>query len=128
MIRKIIGSVVIYGLVMYGIIMAGPSIDFTPYLVYPAQSLDTISAFFLVWWVMRVVYVLMRKILKIISLPVWFITFWISNAFINIGVLYLVPVVLMAVQSEFIVTIWSFLEILILSVMLAVLWIITKYF
>lgn len=128
MIRKTIGSIVIYGAVMYGIVMVWPSFDFTPYIIYPAQSLNTLSMFFLVWWVLRALYVIMRRILKIISLPLWFLTFGISNTIINVGVLYLVPVVVHAVQSQIVITVGSFLEIVLLSVLLAVLWIITKYF
>jgi uncharacterized membrane protein YvlD (DUF360 family) len=63
----------------------------------------------------------MRKILKVLSLPIGFITFGVSNTFINIGILYLFPVVLSAVQSEITITIGSFLEIVMLSVLLAVL-------
>lgn len=128
MIRKTIGSIVIYGAVMHAIIMVWYRFDFTPYIIYPAQSLNTLNIFFLVWWVLRLLYVVMRKILKVLSLPIGFITFGVSNTFINIGILYLFPVVLSAVQSEITITIGSFLEIVMLSVLLAVLWIVTKYF
>jgi uncharacterized membrane protein YvlD (DUF360 family) len=127
MIRKMIGSIVIYGAVFYCIILSWPSIDFTPYVVYPAQSLNTLSVFFLVWSVMRFIYEVIRKVLKILSLPVWLITFGLSNTIINIWVLYAVPVVLNSLQSQFIVTVWSFIEVLMLSILLAILGIITRY-
>lgn len=128
MIRKTIGSIVIYGAVMYAIIMIWYRFDFTPYIIYPAQSLNTLNIFFLVWWVLWLLYVVMRKILKILSLPLGFITFGVSNTFINIGVLYLVPVAVNSLQSEILITAWSFVEIVLLSILLAVLWVVAKYF
>lgn len=128
MIRKAIGSIVIYGAVMYMIVMLGPKFDFTPYIIYPAQSLKTLSVFFLVWWVLWFVYVILRRILKILAMPLGWVSFGLSNTIINLWALYIIPVILNTYQSTFVVTVGSFLELLILSALLAIVWIVTKYF
>lgn len=127
MIRKLLGWILIYGFIMFMVVEYGPTFDFQAITLDPANSLRSTPFFLLIWWIFWFLYDVLRRLLKILTIPFNWITFGLIHTALNIGVLYAFGVVVNSLELGITVTMWTLMEVIILSILLWIVGFFIKY-
>lgn len=127
MIRKILGWIVMYSIVIYLIVEFWPSFDFHAMSISPPGSLRITPIFLLIWGIFWLVYDIVRRILKVIAIPLNRITFGLTNIIVNIAMLYAFATVVAYADMGVTITMWNIIEVIILAFILGVFGLFIKY-
>jgi uncharacterized membrane protein YvlD (DUF360 family) len=127
MLRKMLWGIVIYSFIMYMIVEFWPVYDFQAISLDPENSLRSTPFFLLIWWIFWFMYDILRRLLKLLTLPFNWITFWFVHTALNIWTLYAFGYVVNALELWIQVTMWSLIEVVILSFLLWIVWFFIKY-
>lgn len=127
MVRKVLGWLLIYALTIYMIVAFWPWYDYYPIRIDPPQAIEYIPFFLVLWWVLWIVYDVIRYVLKVLTIPLNFMSFGVVHWIINVGVLYIIPHFVAQTEMGVTVTMWNFLEVAILAILLSILGLLIKY-
>lgn len=120
MIAKALWWILIYSLLIYAVIVWWPQWDFYPLTISPAAQANNIGIFLLLGIALRLVYDVIRYVVKLVTLPLNWLTLGILHILINILILYLMPWVFTALQTGVTITMWSLLEVALFSLGLGI--------
>jgi len=127
MIRKVFGWIVIYAIFVYCLLTFWPQFDFYPLRLTPADSLNNLPIFLILWWVFWLIYDLIRCVLKFITIPFNALSFWTVHLILNVWILYTVPYFVSLANTGTTVTMGSIVEVAIMAFMLSIIGLLIKY-
>ena len=115
MVRKILGGILIYSFVVYIIVSFWPAYDFYAIRLDPPNSLQNTPLFLMLGGIFRLIYDVIRHVLKLITLPLNWISFGLVHILLNIWLLYAFPYIVNALDIGVTMTMWSLVEVLIMA-------------
>ncbi len=127
MLRKILGGILIYSFIVYIIVSFWPSYDFYAIRLDPPNSLQNTPLFLLLWGIFRLIYDVIRHILKLVTLPLNWMSFGLIHILLNIWLLYAFPYIVNALDIGVTMTMGSLIEVMIMAVILSVMGVFIKY-
>lgn len=127
MIRKVLWWILVYALVAYGVVTIGSTYDFFPFVITPAQSIHNIPFFLILGGVFWLVFDVIRYILKLLTIPFNMFSFGAIHLFLNVGVLYLIPVLINKNTMGVTITMGTFMEVALLAIVLSIIGLFVKY-
>lgn len=127
MIRKVLWGMLLYAVFVYSLVVFGPWYDFYPLRVIPMQGLNNVPFFLVLWWLLWLIYDVIRYVLKFVTWPINALWFWIAHMLINIWVLYLLPLWVNLTNMWTKVTMWNFFEVAIMALLLSFIGLLFKY-
>lgn len=127
MVRKVLGGILIYAVFVYALVNFWPSFDFFPIRLSPHQWLENVPFYLVIWWLLRLIYDVIRYVLKFITIPINIFWFGIIHFLINIWVLYLLPYGVNKAGMGTQVIMGSFFEVAIMALLLWMLGLLFKY-
>jgi len=120
MIAKALWGILIYSLLIYAVTVRWPQWDFYPLTILPADQVNNIGIFLLLGIALRLVYDVIRYVVKLVTLPLNRLTLGVLHILINILILYLMPRVFTTLQTWVTITMWSLLEVWLFSIWLSI--------
>lgn len=100
---------------MYATIVRWPQWDFYPIKITPPEAVENIIVFLLLGLSLRFVYDIVRYIVKLATIPVNRFTLWTLHILLNIGILYLLPVVFSFLYPSVTIQMGVFVEVALFS-------------
>lgn len=86
----------------------------------------TIITFFILWAIFWFLNMIVKKVLKIITLPLKYLTLGLSSVLINIGMFYIFEIILRSYDIGILIQLWGILQVLILSLAITVVYLLVK--
>lgn len=127
MLRKVLWWILLYAVFVYALVVFWPTYDFFPLVLSPQQWIDNVPFFLVLWWLLRLIYDVIRYVLKFITIPINVLAFGFVHLVINIWVLYLIPYWVNKAWMGTVVTMGNFFEVAIMAFMLSMIGLLFKY-
>ncbi len=127
MLRKILWGILIYSFVVYIIVSFWPTYDFYAIKLDPSNSLQSTPLFLLLWGIFWLIYDVIRHILKLVTLPLNWVSFGLVHILLNVWLLYSFPYIVNALDIWVTMTMGTIIEVMIMAVILSVMGVFIKY-
>ncbi len=120
--RELIISIIINAIILFFVSTFIPELGFKVI----SSSYWALATFFILWTIFWFLNIVIKKILKIITLPLKYLTLWLSSLIINIGMFYLFELVLRSYDIGILIQLWSILQVFLLSLTITIVYLLIK--
>ena len=87
---------------------------------------NTIATFWILWWIFWILNSVVKNIAEVITLPIKYLTFWLSSLAINIWVFYLFKYIINSLDIGIQVILWNIVQVILMSLVILIYYLIKK--
>lgn len=122
MLQKIILGICVYTLLLFVIVKRGGSVDFLPLIITQGNTVSQLGLYIGLWALLWVVYNVLRPVVKMFTLPINRLTLGLAHILLNIAFIYIFPHVVALFPREVQIAVGSFIEVIVLCIILWLVW------